>query len=159
MFNNFEHNLIKGRIAETIFEEMFHDTKKFTILHFGYEYTTPLLAQYRNMMVMKKILDPISKSPDFLLVTEDKNQSYLVEVKYRHNIKKEDLVDIATKISQNWPLCHIFLISKDGFYFDPVHTIINKNGDINLLSFKWVNSEIQNKYKKLAEDFLWSHKD
>jgi len=42
MSKNFEHNLIKSRIAETIFEEMFHDTKKFTILHFRYEYTTPL---------------------------------------------------------------------------------------------------------------------
>ncbi|MBI2034033.1 MAG: hypothetical protein HYT13_02965 [Candidatus Liptonbacteria bacterium] len=158
MRNNFEHNLIKGRIAETIFEGMFRDTKKFTVLHSGYEYTESVLAQYRSMVVMKKVLDTISKTPDFVLITEDKQQVYLVEVKYRAEIDKKDLIDIATTISKNWNPSYIFLVSKSGFYFDSVNKI-KESGDIKELSKSWVVQEIQNKYKKLAEDWLWSHKD
>jgi hypothetical protein len=156
---SFEHSLIKGRIAETIFEMMFRDTKKFTVLHLGYEYTTSILAQYRNMVVMQKVLDPVRKAPDFMLLTEDKTQAYLVEVKYRAFPDKKEIVEIARKIVKNYPTCHLFLISKKGFYFDPVHSIINKNGDMELLKFSWVTRRIQDKYKKPAEDYLWRHKD
>jgi len=155
----FVHDLIKGRIAETIFEMMFRDTKKFTVLHFGYEYTEPILAQYRNMVVMKKVLDPVSKTPDFILITEDKKQSYVVEVKYRAHFNEKNLIDIANKIVKNWETSFIFLISKDGFYFSPVHRIINNIGAIEPLPTNWVSQEIQDKYKKLANDWLWQHKD
>ncbi len=156
---NFEHRLIKGRIAETIFEMMFRDTEKFIVLHFGYEYTESVLAQYRNMIVMKKVLDAVSKAPDFILLTENKKQPYIVEVKYRARIDKEELVEIAKQIVKNWEVAYVFLISKDGFYFSPIHTIINSNGNIEPLSPSWVSQEIQDKYKKLAEDWLWRHKD
>lgn len=156
---SFEHDLIKGKIAEMIFELMFRDTNKFTVLHLGYEYTAPILAQYRNMVVMKKVLDPISKAPDFILLTENKKQTYPVEVKYRAFPYKNDLVDIARKIVKNYPACHIFLISKSGFYFNPVHTIINRRGVMDSLPTSWVSQKIQNKYLKLAADYLWFHKD
>jgi hypothetical protein len=159
MANTFENRLIKGKIAETIFEMMFRETEKFTVLHFGYEYTHSILAQYRNMVTMQKVLDTVSKAPDFILLTENKQQPYIVEVKYRAHRKKEELVEIANQIVKNWEIAWIFLVSKDGFYFNPVHTVLNNSGEMEPLPTKWVAKEIQDKYLKLADSWLWSHKD
>jgi hypothetical protein len=38
---NFSKNLVKGRIAETLFEQMLRDAGCFTILSFGYEQIIP----------------------------------------------------------------------------------------------------------------------
>jgi len=36
---NFSEKLIKGRIAETIFEQILRDAGRFTVLAFGYAHT------------------------------------------------------------------------------------------------------------------------
>ncbi|MDE2096048.1 MAG: hypothetical protein KGL39_02265 [Patescibacteria group bacterium] len=41
---SFFRDLLKGKIAEVIFEQMFRDCGKFTILPFGYEKTVPEVA-------------------------------------------------------------------------------------------------------------------
>lgn len=159
MKKSFEHELIKGRIAETIFELMFRDTDKFTVLHFGYESTVPTLAQYRNTVVMKKVLNQVDKSPDFILMTENKEQVYFVEVKYRASPDKKELLETTLEISKRWELCHLFLVTKEGFFFSPINTIINKNGELEKLSVKWVPQNIQEKYLELSKDFLSRHVD
>jgi Leu/Phe-tRNA-protein transferase len=151
---NFEYNLIKGRIAETIFELMFRDTKKFSVLHFGYESTVPTLAQYRDTVVMKKVLNQVDKSPDFVLVTENKEQVYFVEVKYRAMLDKEEILKTANEIAKRWELCYLFIVSKDGFYFSPINTVIMNVGEIEPLSQNWVNTNIQEKYRELVSQFL-----
>jgi len=152
--DTFEYKLIKGRIAETIFELMFRDTKKFTVLHFGYESTVPQLAQYRSRVVMKKVLDQVDDSPDFILITENKESVYFIEVKYRNHIDKKELLEKATKIQNKYEVCYLFVISKDGFYFSPVNHIIRNDGDIEELPTNWVSRDIQNKYIKLAESIF-----
>ena len=152
--NSFEYKLIKGRIAETIFELMFRDTKKFTVLHFGYESTVPTLAQYRDTVVMQKVINQVDKSPDFVLVTENKEQVYFVEVKYRSEIDNKEILKTCLEISKRWELCYLFVISKDGFYFSPINTIINKHGELEKLATTWISTEIQDKYKILVKDFL-----
>lgn len=156
---SFEHNLIKGKIAETIFELMFRDTGKFTVLRFGYEFTVPTLAQHRDTVVMKKVLNQVEKSPDFILVTENKEQVYFVEVKYRANPSKESLLEIAQGVFKRWEISHLFIITNDGFYFSPTSKIISKKGGITKLSTNWVTRDIQNKYLSLSTDFLTRHKD
>jgi hypothetical protein len=37
----FIKDLVKGKIAEIIFEQMFRESGRYTILHSGYEYTLP----------------------------------------------------------------------------------------------------------------------
>jgi len=44
----FAKNLIKGKIAEIIFEQMIRDEERYTVIPFGYEHTVPTLAQYQN---------------------------------------------------------------------------------------------------------------
>lgn len=158
----FEHRLIKGRIAETIFEMMFRETKKFTVLHFGYEYTEPILSQYRNlanMAVVQKVIDEVSKSPDYILVTEDKQQVYIVEVKFRQILKENELLEIAKKVFERYPICYVFLATLDNFYFDSVRNIINQKGFIKQLSIAWVTQELQEKNKKLVKEFLLGAKN
>lgn len=151
---SFEHKLIKGRIAETVVELMFRETKKFTVLHFGYESTVPLLAQYREVVVMKKVLDQVSNSPDFVLVTENKEQVYFVEVKYRGSFDAAEILEIAQDLAKKWELSHLFIVSRDGFFFSPVNTIIKNGGEIEPLSSNWVTRDIQEKYLGITNDFL-----
>lgn len=40
----FTENLVKGKIAETIFERMLLATGNYTVLKGGYEHTMPLVA-------------------------------------------------------------------------------------------------------------------
>lgn len=65
----FLRELIKGKIAEIIFEQMFREAGEFTILWFGYEYTSPELAQYQHLLTEhKEVLADIRHTPDFILV-------------------------------------------------------------------------------------------
>lgn len=87
--NDFPANLIKGRIAETIFELMFREATDYEVYPLGYEHTTPILKEYRDHPnqqhkdILSKVLDNFDSTPDFLLTNADKSEIYLVEVKYR----------------------------------------------------------------------------
>lgn len=50
----FARELIKGRIAETVFEQMIKHEERFTVIPFGYEHTMPLLAQHQHHVQLKK---------------------------------------------------------------------------------------------------------
>ncbi len=156
---NFEYNLIKGRIAESVFETMFHATKKFTVLRFGYESTVSMLAQYRNIATKTEVIEQVSGSPDFVLVTEDRKQVYFVEVKYRALMDDGEMLAIAKKLSMRWGLCYLFVISTDGFFFSPIHSIVNNCGRVEKLPTRWVSKSLQNQYFALAQDFLLHHRD
>ncbi len=56
----FSKDLIKGKVAEVIFEQMFREEEKFTVIPFGYEHTMPTLAQYRGHVMIKKGTEKVS---------------------------------------------------------------------------------------------------
>ncbi len=149
----FSRDLIKGKIAEVIFEQMFREAGEFTILRLGYEYTTPELAQYQNLIRIKRVLENLRHTPDFALISHDKSRVFIVEVKYR---TKPDLVGMkraaqaALKFSD--PSC-LFVASPDGFHFDYCNNVVNHNGEVNLLKYSWVSKPIQEKYLKLLLEF------
>src|SRR5438093_1304703 len=147
MPDSFEHNLIKGKIAETIFELMFREAGEFSVFRYGYEYTEEFLAQHRNKLKFKEILDSISGAPDFLLVKNEQTEAsaYLIEVKCRTRIDENELVKIAEKMVDRWDHSHLFVMSSTGFFFSPAHTIIN-TGRIDPLSTSWIPQHIQSKY-------------
>lgn len=164
----FAHNLIKGKIAEIIFELMFRESDKL-VYRFGYEYTEESLAQYRNDFKeqVKGIIDEVSSSPDFIFVGRQNEIGgrgiYVVEVKYRSETSDEELVNIAHKLTERWKSPWIFLVSKQDreFYFIPAHTISNRKGiypEDNWLN-KFINPKLIEEYKELANDWLWSHRD
>jgi hypothetical protein len=152
---NFARELAKGRVAETIFEFMFRETGKFTVLRFGYEYMQPVLAQYRQDLHSAglKTLENIENAPDFGLLTEDKRSFYLVEVKYRHSFTDEAVLKIANEITERWNNTYLFIASSDSFFFDSCTNVKNNSGRIPVLERSWVEESLQNKYLELLKQF------
>ncbi|MGD0976740.1 MAG: hypothetical protein ABR875_00365 [Minisyncoccia bacterium] len=149
----FVRDLIKGRIAETIFEMMFRETGKFTILRFGYEYTQPELAQYKHYLRLPEAIENIDNSPDFILLSNDKTKVYLVEVKYRSSFDSDKIKVIAQSIASRWHSPYLFIATPKGFFFEPCNTIIKNNGNIGQLFDNKVPKEIQEKYLELLNEF------
>lgn len=159
MDNNFSYELIKGKIAELIFELMFRESSQFTTLRFGYEYTMPELAQYHNLIEVKKVLDNIHNAPDFILISNDndKKEVYIVEVKYRTKRDSKEIKKIAEDILKTWNPSWLFIASPDGFFFEPCNTIVKNNGNIGHLYDKWVSEPVMTKYLELLNDFEQAH--
>lgn len=151
---NFSKQLIKGRIAETIFEEMFRISEEFTIIPLGYEHTTPMLAQYRNHTQVKEVIDNISSAPDFALISQDKSQVYLVEVKYRSNPTDASILEIAEETKERWNPCFLFVATQNNFYFSSCSQIVASNGKMDELSERWIKEDIQKEYLSLLKGFI-----
>lgn len=151
----FSHELIKGKIAELIFELMFRESGKYTTLRFGYEYTLPELAQYQHLLEVKKVLDNIHNAPDFILISNnrDKKEVYIVEVKYRSQRDHREIKEIAQNILKTWNPSWLFVASPDGFFFEPCNTVVKNEGKIGPLYETWVPKSVMSKYLELLNDF------
>lgn len=150
---DFTENLIKGRIAETIFEQMFRESEHLTILKFGYENTSPELAQFQHHLKNKKVLDKVRNAPDFLLISKDHTQAYFVEVKFRNEITHTEIKEIAEQVLQQADPSWLFVATHEGFFFEPCHTIVNNDGAISTLGENWVPKTIQEEYLALLNIF------
>ena len=83
---NFSKNLVKGRIAETIFEQMLRDAECFTILAFGYESVLPELAHRQHDIHAEETMEIIRRAPDFAVINNETHDVHLIEVKYLMNL-------------------------------------------------------------------------
>ena len=150
--NDFRHGLIKGRIVENIFELMFRETRKYDILPLGYEHVVPELAQYHKLAKVQQVLENISHLPDFVLVSNDKKDVHLVEVKYRTHPSEAENLKIAEKMLSRYNSVFLFLATPDKFYFETCELIKENGGKINELTC--IDDEIQEKYLKLLREFI-----
>lgn len=160
--DKFQHDLIKGKIAELIFELMFRETGRFTALRFGYEYTLPELAQYQHLVEVKKVLDNISNSPDFILIGNEKNKDsklevFTVEVKYRATPNPKEIKEIAENTLKTWNPSWLFLATPNGFFFSPCSSVVKNEGQVSHLSDSWVSEALKAKYLELLRDFELNH--
>lgn len=149
----FSRDLLKGKIAEVIFEQMFRDCGKFTILPFGYEKTVPEVAQYQDIVEVQQVLDNIRHAPDFILVTQDRSQIYFVEVKYRYSTSQEEIKKIAEQVRKHWTVAWLFLATPEGFFFETINRIILAGGKIPPLANSWIDAETQKHYLSLLMEF------
>lgn len=149
----FSKNLIKGKIAEMIFERMFAESGEFTILRSGYEYTYPELAQYHQLKFVEEYLTKIRHNPDFILISSDRERAFIVEVKYRAHPDPREIIKMAQLIKNLQNPSFLFIASPDGFFFDSCNKILNNKGEVNRLDTTWVSKEIQDKYLKLINEF------
>ena len=150
---NFSRKLIKGRITEVIFEQMIREEERYAVIPFGYEHTTPTLAQYRHISEVPRVIDNISEAPDFALISEDKTKVYLVEVKYQKNFNLDEVKISCEKLLKRWEFPWIFIATPQKFYCAPCSSIV-KNGNMSELSENWVARERQVEYLKLLSEFL-----
>ena len=137
----FSKELIKGRIAEVVFEQLFRSTGRFTVIPFGYEYAFPELAQYQDSLANREVLDNIRTAPDFALISQDKKDVHLVEVKFRRSLFKQELLECANEQVKRWDPSYIFVASLDGLFFDSCESIIQKQGEVGSLPDSRVSRE------------------
>jgi hypothetical protein len=147
------NNFIKGKIGEIVFDQMFREEGRFTVIPFGYERTLPEIAQYAKEAKYQQVVDNIRSAPDFALVSQNKKQVFLVEVKYRSKIDMEELKEVAEKIEDRWKLVWMFVCTPDGFYFDRTSKVIEKE-NLTPLKDGWVNKQIQDKYLDIVNKFI-----
>lgn len=150
---DFTRNLIKGKIAETIFEQMIREVGKYTVIPFGYEHTVPTLAQYQHIAKVKQVMENIKDAPDFALVSEDKTEIYLVEIKYQHSLANDFICEHACNLLDRWDPSWLFVATPEGFFCAPCSSIAKENGTISPLSISWVDKLTQKKYLALLNEF------
>jgi len=142
----FTKNLIKGKIAEIIFERMLREAGVFTVIHFGYEYILPELTRDKVIDKNSEAIDAIRTAPDFAVINNDTKKVHLIEVKYLSTFSKSTVLRYAKKMSASWNPSYIFLATKGGFYFDEISDVIKKKGDIGRLAHRNISKELQDKY-------------
>jgi hypothetical protein len=81
--HNFRYNMIKGRIAETLIQELFLSLK-FNVFRYGMENTIPGIMDLLRG-VRDEVADQIKRMPDFVVQNPKTGGVYFVEVKFRAN--------------------------------------------------------------------------
>jgi len=151
---NFSEQLIKGRITELVFERMFRKVGHFTVIPFGYENTLPEIVQYQHLAKYPQVFDTIKTAPDFAIVSHDRSEVFLVEVKYRSEHTDISIKELAENIQKKWKLVRLFLATPDGFFFDSCSNIIKNDGKISPLGSQWVDNNTQSEYQGLLNQFI-----
>jgi hypothetical protein len=148
----FAKNLVKGKIAETIFAQMHREAGDFTVLEFGYEKIIPDLIQqgYRENNDM---IETLRTAPDFAVIDRKTRNVKLIEVKYMRNLNESYVLEDANRMSKAWNPSYLFVATLDGFYFDEIETIIKNNGKITKLVHSKISEELQGKYLQILKDF------
>lgn len=130
---SFTRNLVKGRIAETIFAQMFRDTGQYTVLEFGYEKVMPQLVN-GNYHHDDPVIESLRVVPDFAVINQESKEVRLIEVKYRQALNHKNVLECARKMHASWNPSYLFIATLDGFYFDEISKIIIEK-EVYLSSF------------------------
>lgn len=149
---DFAKNLVKGKIAETIFAQMLRETRTFTVLEFGYEKIIPELIQqgYDENNIM---LETLRTAPDFAVINQQTKEVRLIEVKYMRVLNLKYVLKDAKRMSESWNPSYLFIATLEGFYFDEIDKIIKNNGNIAKLEHPQISKEIQSQYLQILKDF------
>lgn len=151
---DFSKQLIKGKVAEMVFEQMFKRVKDgYTVIPFGYEAIIPELVQYTEKEDRNGILENIRNAPDFALVSHMPKQVLLVEVKYRSVLDMKEIKETAKRICEQWKLAWIFYATPQGFFFD-FCADIEYTESLTPLDEKIIPNGIQKEYLELLRDFI-----
>jgi len=149
----FARNLVKGKIAETLFAQMLRETQVFTVLEFGYEKIIPELVQQGYDQEKNIVIETLRTAPDFAIINQETKEVKLVEVKYRHRLQASEILKCATRMHASWNPSYLFLATLDGFYFDEINKIIENDGNISPLVHPQIPKDLQDKYLQILKDF------
>lgn len=149
---DFTRNLVKGKIAETVFAQMFREADKYTVLEFGYEKIIPELVQ-AGYNSNRGIVETLRTAPDFAVIDNTERHVKLIEVKFRSTMNNLHILSVAERMHAAWNPSWLFVCSLDGFYFDKVDKIITNNGHMDKLSSEVISADVQIKYLQLLCDF------
>ncbi len=151
---NFSRQLIKGRVAEMIFEQMLRDAGCFTVLAFGYENILPELMHRQHDVKTEQTMEIIRRAPDFAVINNETHDVHLIEVKYRRHLKEDDIFKIAERMFESWKPSFLFVATQEAFYFGKVSDIVQSGGHIPPLEHQNIPKELQDKYLELMKVFI-----
>jgi len=88
---NYRYGMIKGRIAETLMQELFLSLG-FNVFRYGMENTIPGIMELLKG-VQSDVAQQIRRMPDFVIQNPNSNEVYFIEVKFRSSgeFKYKDL--------------------------------------------------------------------
>lgn len=152
----FTKNLVKGRIAETVFSQMFRAAGVFTVLEFGYEKIVPDLLQY-NHGHDNPVIETLRTAPDFAIINQETKEVKLVEVKFRSVLNESNIKECAMRMHQSWNPSYLFVATLDGFYFDEVGKIVDNDGAISEFSHPKIPHSMQQEYLSILRKFEQEH--
>jgi hypothetical protein len=147
----FARNLVKGKIAETVFAQMLRQTGEFTVLEFGYEKVIPQFINGRKED--NEMIETLRTAPDFAVINHKTREVHLIEVKYMRSLRKDYVLTFAEKMHTSWNPSYLFVATLDGFYFDEINEIIKNKGAISSLQHPQISEEIQSQYLQIISDF------
>lgn len=78
---NYRYNMIKGRIAETLIQELFLSLG-YNVFHYGMENTIPGVMELLKG-VRSDVANEIRRMPDFVIQNPKTNEVFFIEVKFR----------------------------------------------------------------------------
>ena len=148
----FARNLVKGKIAETVFAQMLRQSGEFTVLEFGYEKIIPQFIQ-NGRKEDNEMIETLRTAPDFAVINHKTREVRLVEVKYMQSLRQEYVLKFAERMHTSWNPSDLFVATLDGFYFDEINEIIKNKGAISPLQHSQISEEIQNQYLQIIRDF------
>lgn len=105
--HNYRYNMIKGRIAETLIQELFLSLK-YNVFRYGMENTIPGIMELLKG-VRSEVADEIRRMPDFVIQNPTNNEVHFVEVKFRASgtFARKDLAK-----NYPWENAYIVVVSK-----------------------------------------------
>lgn len=151
---NFSRQLIKGRIAEIVFEQMLRDAGCFTVLSFGYENILPELMRRQHDMQAEETMEIIRRAPDFAVINNESHEVHLIEVKYRKSIQPGGVLQAAERMYASWKPSYLFIATPEGFFFGKVADIVESKGEIAPLNHPKIPADLQEQYLGILNDFL-----
>jgi len=103
----FTESMIKGRIAETLIEELFLKLN-YNVFRYGMENTVPGIMKLLKG-VRGDVATNIRRMPDFVIQNPNTNKVYFIEIKFRAS-EEFSLKDL----SKNYPYenCYFIVVSK-----------------------------------------------
>jgi len=151
---SFSRNLAKGKVAETLFEQMLRDAGCFTILAFGYESALPELASRQQDIQAEETMEIIRRAPDFAVINNETHDVHLIEVKYMMDPRAERVLAAANRMIESWKPSYLFISTPQGFFFDKVSVIVENRGVISGLQHPKISPELQHKYTALLNELI-----
>ncbi len=103
----YRYSMIKGRIAETLIQELFLSLK-YNVFRYGMEHTVPGIAELLRG-VKGEVAKQIKRMPDFVIQHKDSKKTFFVEVKFRAN---ESFSEENLPLDYPYENAFIILVSK-----------------------------------------------
>ena len=149
---DFARNLVKGKIAETVFAQMLRESRQFTVLEFGYEKIIPEFVQ-QGYDEKNGMIETLRTAPDFAVINQKTKEVKLIEVKYMRTLKPAYVLKDAKRMSGSWNPSYLFIATLDGFYFDSIENVIKNNGKIPEFDNNQISKNVQERYLQILKDF------